>query len=131
MGLQFFTMRSDIDSHKFLDISEYYLKSEFLFDFFGTFPVMIVNHSRNFLILRSLHIVHLGKLQFYFKRLARKVYPNSMNVQDTFLQLVNFIVKVLLSAHYFVCLWVYIGDKYLPGAENLPWLLKNSSMFSV
>ena len=73
-------MRSDIDSHEFLDISEYYLKSEFLFDFFATFPIMIVKHSRNFLILRSLHAVHMGKLQFYFKKLAVKVYPSSMNV---------------------------------------------------
>lgn len=73
-------MRSDIDSHDFMDISAYYFKSEFIFDFFGTFPIMIVKHSSNFLILRSLHVVHMGKLQFYFKKLAVKVYPSSMNV---------------------------------------------------
>ena len=54
-----------------------------------------------------------------------------MNTQDTLLKLINFILKVFISAHYFVCLWVYLGDKELWQAENLPWLLKNSSMFSV
>ena len=62
IGLQFITMRKDLDSYDVFDITLSYVKSEFPFDFVATFLSMVSNHSRNFLILRSLRVIHLGKL---------------------------------------------------------------------
>lgn len=78
-------MRNDVDSYDFIDIGVFYIKSEFPFDFLATFPTMVFSHSRNLLILRSLHIVHSGKTKFFLNKIAAKVYPNSMNTQDTLL----------------------------------------------
>ena len=57
------------------------------------------------------------------------VYQNSLMKQATLASLVTFVLKVFLTAHYFVCLWLLVGNLTLWRESNPPWLIKNQSMF--
>jgi undecaprenyl pyrophosphate phosphatase UppP len=37
---------------------------------------------------------------------------------------------ILIMCHFYVCFWIYLGDKYFLNDSNAPWLLKNSADFS-
>ena len=116
--LQFITLRYHTASYNIFDIMLSYVKNEFLFDIVATLPTMLTGHSRWILILRSIHVVQLSKVDHTLKRIAKFVYPNSLITQDTFFKLMKFLVTVFISAHYFVFLWVFIGDKIILGEAN-------------
>ena len=61
IAADFITIRYSIVSRDSLDIAIDYMKTEFVFDFIATFPIMIANHSRKLIFLRFFHIANLRK----------------------------------------------------------------------
>jgi hypothetical protein len=42
---------------------------------------------------------------------------------------VRLVLCILIMCHFYVCFWIYLGDKYLMGDLNDPWLIANSEDF--
>jgi hypothetical protein len=39
------------------------------------------------------------------------------------------ITSILVMCHFYVCIWIYLGDKYFLNDYNDPWLISNSGDF--
>jgi hypothetical protein len=115
IGLQFITVRYEIISRDTFEIILHYLKSEFLFDCVATIPTMISNHSQVILILRLLHVIQVKRFKYFLDYISWFCFPQSRNNRIHLEILLTIAGILLLSAHYFVCLWIHVGDRYLLG----------------
>lgn len=76
---------------------------------------MISNHSDKVLILRALHVIQLKKAKYLLDYIAWFCFPQSRNNRIHLEILLTIAGILLLSANYFVCLWIFVGDRYLLG----------------
>lgn len=54
--------------------------------------------------------------------------PHSRTARQNMAFLIKFAYGTLLWAHYFTCLWIWMGIRYLMHDNNMPWLIKNSDL---
>jgi hypothetical protein len=120
--LKFVTARTDLDSYETTDIMFAYVSSECLLDVLATLPTMVSKHNRVLLVFRLFHVYQINKTDYLTSSIVAYVYPSSLIKQDTLMSLIGFILRVFLAANYFVCLWIFVGDKSLLGESDLPWL---------
>jgi hypothetical protein len=64
-------------------------------------------------------------MQAPFDLWLRKVFPNSPHKRVTLNFILNYASFLVLVAHYSVCVWLFLGDKYLLGDEIDPWQIAN------
>ena len=59
-------------------------------------------------------------------QILKKVFPSSPHKRITVKLFVNVFVFSVTVTHYAVCLWIYIGDKYLmDDYKHDPWIIAN------
>lgn len=62
------------------------------------------------------------------KIILLNIFPNSPNKRIAVKLFVNYFIFILTIAHYAVCLWIYVGDKYLLNDHHAPWRIANEQI---
>jgi hypothetical protein len=56
--------------------------------------------------------------------------PHSRTGQINLSGVIKFFYFVLVGSHYFICIWMWIGNKNLLGDPNTPWMLSHPELGS-
>ena len=120
--INFITIRLDIDSRDSIDIILEYLKNRFIFDVIATVPSILSLHSLKFYFLRTLHIINFDLVESTAWLLLQTCFWWH---RTRTMQFLSYSMFTIILVHYFACVWIYLGDKFLLGDEAAPWLLAN------
>lgn len=123
--ISFITIRLDLETRDPLDIGMKYFSRMFIVDCVATFPVMVAQHSPNFMIFRCLHLFSIPKVLQPFDVYLRKLFSNSPHKRVTIQFFINYTAMLVLMFHYSVCVWLWVGDKYLMGDYHDPFFVAN------
>lgn len=122
------TIRPEDPSDNPIYVAAVYLKSEFLIDLIATVPTIILHQNYQVFSLRILHSHELSKSQYSLTVLLEKLFPNSRITRINIGSIIKFGYSILLGVHYIVCLWIWIGDKYLMHDLSNPWMIQNPGL---
>lgn len=81
-------------------------------------------------ILRLLHVIEIGKTLYPLRTLVELVIPNSRIGRLNLSLVIKFLFFILVGAHYLICLWIWIGTRFLFKDSNEPWLISNPELGS-
>ena len=123
--------RSDGIHWSFKKVAGNYIKSgNFLIDSLATFPTLLTlqeNDAVNF--LKFLRLRDFFVMFSPIIPILEKFLPNGMDthVKKNITNFITIIVATILIAHYFCCVWLYLGlrDIDKTGADRLSWACGN------
>ena len=121
----FITIRLEKNTRDAIDIAFSYLKGFFILDLAATLPTIVSAHHSSTHFLRVLHIVYINIVMQPLTEILNWAFPNSPYRRNKLLMFANYLVFIIVTVHFAVCLWIYIGDKYLFGDVHMPWRIAN------
>jgi acetolactate synthase regulatory subunit len=128
MAIKLQTIRPEHPSLNPFVVAGSYIKSDFVFDLVATLPNILVKHIQKVIPLRGFHIIEISKANKPLQLGLQVILPNNRSGRLNMNQIIKFVYFILICVHYLICLWIWIGDKYLMNDPNKPWLVLNGGL---
>ena len=107
-----------------------YIVTDFVYDLIATLPPILTRFNNKVFVLRFLHIREVNKLSYPLQIFVELVFPYSRTSRLNLSLIVRFFYFIIVAAHYFICLWIWVGTKHLMHDPNVPWLIDHPELGS-
>lgn len=79
-------------------------------------------------MLRFLHIREVDKVSYPLQMFVERVMPYSRTGRLNLSLIIRFFYFILIAAHYFICLFMWVGTKHLMNDPNTPWMIAHPEL---
>ena len=121
----FFIVKERLDTKNPKVIALAYLTSTFWMDLLVTLPMLALFEPRELQVIRLCRIFwRYENLWFPIDHALSFCVKNNYRRQG-YIGIAQTFFLILLMCHFYVCFWLFLGDKYLLNDESDPWLVAN------
>jgi len=105
-----------------------YIVTDFIYDLVATLPPMLTRFNHKIFMLRFLHIREVDKVSYPLQMFVERVMPYSRTGRLNLSLIIRFFYFILIAAHYFICLFMWVGTKHLMNDPNTPWMIAHPEL---
>jgi hypothetical protein len=127
--LNFVIVRDSLDTRDPRVIAWNYFSKSFCLDLLVTMPTVILFEPRNLQFIRLFRLFWRQDNLWNPLDHALSVCVKSSYKRQGYSFIIRMFVNILIMCHFYVCCWLYLGDKYLLNDKNDPWLVANEGDF--
>jgi hypothetical protein len=127
--LNFVIVKTELDTNNWRKIAKEYATHTFILDLVAILPTVVWNQPPNLQVTRLLRLFWRKDIMWYPILWLTNHFVSNSYRRNGYCFIAKLIISIIVMCHFYVCFWIYLGDKYFLNDPHDPWLIANESDF--